>query len=139
MGLVTLLFGFLIYNIRRKRKRAELYKRYVVPIALALPVLAQLVWILCTSSLVPTVQFLIRFCILQAIKNWTVGRPGNEATAHTHKVMSMFKSHISLKLKHFKEIWHLNMDIFILNFQCSKHKFFLHNLVKCMSHKELFC
>ena len=29
----------------------------------------------------PTVQFLIAcsFCILQAIKNWTVGRPGNEA------------------------------------------------------------
>ena len=29
----------------------------------------------------PTVRFLIAcsFCILQAIKNWTVGRPGNEA------------------------------------------------------------
>lgn len=50
MGLVTFLFGFLIYNMRRKRKRAELYKRYVIPIALALPVLAQLVWILCTAT-----------------------------------------------------------------------------------------
>ena len=31
----------------------------------------------------PTIQVLIvciHFCILQAIKNWTVGRPGNEAT-----------------------------------------------------------
>ena len=32
----------------------------------------------------PTVQVLITcgFCILQAIKNWTVGRPGNEAIAN---------------------------------------------------------
>ena len=27
--------------------------------------------------------FPLRFCTLQAIKNWTVGRPGNKATAHT--------------------------------------------------------
>ena len=28
--------------------------------------------------------FLFHFCILQAIKNWTVGRPGNEASAFTN-------------------------------------------------------
>ena len=35
--------------------------------------------------------FPLRFCILQAIKNWTVGRPGNEATteAHTDQHTSM--------------------------------------------------
>ena len=49
MGLVTFLFGFLIYNMRRKRKHTEMYKRYVIPIALALPVLAQLVWILSSN------------------------------------------------------------------------------------------
>ena len=37
----------------------------------------------------PRLQFLIacsiRFCILQAIKNWSWGRPGNEATVIVHQ------------------------------------------------------
>ena len=39
--------------------------------------------------------FPLHFCILQAIKNWTVGRPGNEAKAKVQVGIMIMMYHIS--------------------------------------------
>ena len=49
--------------------------------------------------------FPLRFCILQAIKNWTVGGPGNEATV---RPLGDNNSLMADSLMHFTTTkWHL--------------------------------
>ena len=41
---------------------------------------------------------MLRFCILQAIKNWSWGRPGNEARSCAVATLTVYMQHVKYML-----------------------------------------
>ena len=57
--------------------------------------------------------FWLRFCILQAIKNWSRGRPGNEAILDACSTKSNYDIHVLGNWQHpSKLVWHNFMQNF---------------------------
>ena len=42
---------------------------------------------------------MLRFCILQAIKNWSWGRPGNEARSCAVATLTVYMQHVKYMLR----------------------------------------